>query len=166
LPGGFTFTDVAKSSYVIGSADECDVILRDPSVEPLHCGVILERGSVMVWDLGAQSGIKLNGSPVTQDMLKVGDVMTLGNLDIRVRFQLRRPNIKPKVASLTPVPNAAPVISPTGTAILPKIGPPPSKEIPKGAITYEKVTRQLKKAGKGLPFLSKLSSLFGAKKPK
>jgi hypothetical protein len=163
LPGGFTFADAAKSSYVIGSSEDCDVILRNPTIDPLHCGVILERGSVLIWDLGAQSGVKLNGNPVTQDILKVGDVMTLGALDLRVRFQLRRPNIKPKTVSV-PDPNAR-TITPTGTMSMPKIGPP-SKEIPKGAITYEKVSRQLKQRGKGIPFLEKLASLFGAKKNK
>jgi len=163
LPGGFTFSDATKSSYVIGSADDCDVVLHDPTVDPLHCGVILEKGSVLIWDLGAQSGVKVNGHSVTQDILKVGDVMTLGALELRVRFQLRRPTIKPK-----PVPVGAPkaaTASPTGTMALPKIGPP-SKEIPKGAITYEKVARQLKQSGKGTPFLEKLGSLFGPKKPK
>jgi hypothetical protein len=161
LPEGFTFSDAAKSSYVIGSGEECDVVLRHPSVDPLHCGVILERGSVLIWDLGAQSGIKVNGAPVTQDILKVGDVMTLGTVDLHVRFQLRRPNIKPKPVP-APDPNAA-VIRPSGTMPLPKIGP---KEIPKGPITFEKVSRQLKKEGKGEPFFAKLASLFGAKKRK
>jgi len=161
LPGGFTFSDATKSSYVIGSSADCDVVLRSPTVDPLHCGVILERGSVLIWDLGAQSGIRVNGNPVTQDILKVGDVMTLGALDLRVRFQLRRPTIKPKPAPV-PDPKAK---TPTGTALLPKAGPP-SKEVPKGPITYEKVSRQLRQQGKGIPFLEKLSSLFGAKKPK
>ncbi len=161
LPGGFTFADAAKSSYVIGSSDDCDVILRNPTVDPLHCGVILEKGCVLIWDLGAQSGVKINGNPVTQDTLKVGDVMTLGAVDLRVRFQLRRPTIKPKTVPV-PDPNAAPS---TGTKPLPTIGPP-SKEIPKGAITYDKVSRQLKQRTKGIPFLEKLASLFGAKKNK
>jgi hypothetical protein len=163
LPGGFTFSDVAKSSYVIGSSEDCDVVLRNPSVDPLHCGVILEKGSVLIWDLGAQSGVKLNGAPVTEDILKVGDVMTLGALELRVRFQLRRPTIKPKPVP-PPDPNA-PVIKPTGTMPMPKIAPP-SKEILKGAITYEKVSRQLRQKGKASPFLAKLASLFGAKNRK
>lgn len=161
LPGGFTFTDATKSSYVIGRAEDCDVVLRNPSIDPLHCGVILERGSVLIWDLGAQSGVKVNGQPVTQDILKVGDVMTLGTLDLRVRFQLRRPTIKPKTVPITD-PKA---VKPGATMPLPIAGPP-SKEIPKGAITYDKVARQLKQSGKGKPFLEKLSSLFGAKKSK
>jgi len=171
LPGGFTFSDATKSSYVIGSSEDCDVVLRNPSVDPLHCGVILERGSVLIWDLGAQSGIKLNGHPVTQDILKVGDVMTLGTLELRVRFQLRRPTIKPKPLA-PPDPNAKPgaatasgPATTTGTLPLPTMGPP-SKEIPKGPITYEKVAKQLKQSGKGIPFLTKLTTLFGAKKPK
>ena len=172
LPDGFTFTDTNKSSYVIGSSDDCDVILRDPSIDPLHCGMILERGSVLIWDLGAQSGVKLNGHPVAQDILKVGDVMTLGNLELRVRFQLRRPTIKIKPA--VPDPNAKPGAdpakgvspTPTGTIPLPKVAAltQTGKMVPKGAITYDKVARQLKKSGKGVPFLAKLSSLFGGKK--
>jgi hypothetical protein len=166
LPGGFTFADATKSSYVIGSSEDCDVVLRNPTIDPLHCGVILEKGSVLIWDLGAQSGVKVNGHPVTQDILKVGDVMTLGALELRVRFQLRRPRIKPKTVPL-PDPNApAAVIRPTGTMPMPKIGSMSStgKLVPKGAITYDKVARQLKQRGKGIPFLEKLSSLFGAKK--
>jgi len=156
LPNGFTFTDSAKSSYVIGSGEDCDVILRHPSIDPLHCGVILERGSVMIWDLGSQSGVKLNKVPITQDILKVGDVMTLGALDLYVRFLLRRPNInRPKTVPLPPAPTGM-----TGTTLMPK---PPSKEIPKGPITYDKVSKQLKDSGKGKPFLAKLGSLFGSK---
>ncbi len=162
LPDGFIFSDSTKSSYVIVSGDECDVILRHPTIDPLHCGVILEKGSVMIWDLGAQSGVKLNGQPVTQDVLKVGDVMTLGLIDLRVRFQIRRPTIKVAPGTTPPKP-PEPTLTPTGTTILPKVVTP-SKEIPKGAITYDKVVKQLKRRGEGLPFLSKLSSLFGTKK--
>jgi hypothetical protein len=169
LPGGFTFTDATKSSYVIGSSEDCDVVLRNPSVDPLHCGVILEKGSVFIWDLGAQSGVKVNGHPVTQDTLKVGDVMTLGALELRVRFQLRRPTIKLKPApAVDPKASkgATAAIPPTGTMPMPNIGSMSStgKLVPKGAITYDKVVRQLKQRGKGIPFLEKLSSLFGSKK--
>ena len=175
LPGGFTFTDATKSSYVIGSSDDCDVILHNSTVDPLHCGVILERGSVLIWDLGAQSGVKVNGQPVTQDLLKVGDVMTLGTLDLRVRFQLRRPNIKPKTTPLsagagtTQVPGAAasPLASATATVPMPKLdGPSTAKIVPKGPITYDKVVKQLKTRGTGGSFIEKLGSLFGAKKKK
>jgi hypothetical protein len=167
LPGGFTFADATKSSYVIGSSEDADVVLKNSSVDPLHCGVILERGSVLIWDLGAQSGIKLNSNPVTQDILKVGDKMTLGTLDLRVRFQLRRPNIKPKTAPMpegATAPAAVAKVSPTGTAQLPKAVPPPSKEVPKGAITFAKVEKELRKTGGGNSFLDKLGSLFGKKK--
>ena len=174
LPGGFTFSDATKSSYVIGSSEDCDVVLRNPSIDPLHCGVILERGSVLVWDLGAQSGIKLNGKSVTEDTLKVGDVMRLGDLELRVRFQLRRPNLKPKTGAVadpkaiaigeaaTPKVAAGPVTA-TGTLPMPKLGSP-MKDMPKGPITYDKVAKQLKSRTAGKPFLEKLSSLFGGKK--
>ena len=149
LPDGFVFSDRTKPSYVIGSSDDCDVILRHPSVDALHCGVILENGKVNVWDLGSQAGVRLNGQPVEQGTLKVGDVMSLGAVDLQVSFNLRRPNINR--APTTALPNVS----------APRTGPPP-KEIPKGAITYAKVSKSLKN-DKGNAFLGKLGSLFGPK---
>jgi len=169
LPGGFTFADANKSSYVIGSSPDADVVLKNSSVDPLHCGVILERGSVLIWDLGAHSGVKLNGTPVAQDILKVGDKMTLGTLELRVRFQIRRPTIKPKAPPVTgATPGATPggtaAMPPTGTVPMPRITTPISKEVPKGPITFAKVEKELRKTGGGASFLDKLGSLFGKKK--
>jgi hypothetical protein len=166
LRDGFTLSDTAKNSYVIGSSEDCDVVLRHPTVDPLHCGVILEKGSVLIWDLGSNAGVKINGVLVTQDILKVGDVMTLGAVDLHVRFQLRRPNINRPATAPTPAgapAAAAPAaLAPTGTMPMPKMGPPP-KAMPSGAITYEKVSKQLKGNTKATPFLKKLGSLFGGK---
>jgi hypothetical protein len=182
LPGGFIFSDAAKSSYVIGSSDDADVVLRNTTVDPLHCGIILERGSVLVWDLGAASGVKLNGQAVTQDILKVGDVMSLGALDLRVRFQLRRPTLKLKQPAAPTATGKAsgqtgPVVKPSRTTSipsiagdkpatepLPKLSGPPAKDFVKGAITYDKVQKQLRKNAQGASFLDKLGSIFGKKK--
>jgi hypothetical protein len=149
LPNGFAFSSKDKPSYVIGSSEECDVVLRHPSIDPMHCGVILENGSVHIWDLGAQSGLHLNGQPVEQGMLRVGDVLTLGAVELQVRFHLRRPTINRPLT--VPLPN------------LSKHSGPPPKEIPKGAITYEKVSKALRNSDKGKPFLTKLGSMFGGK---
>jgi hypothetical protein len=152
LPNGFTFADREKPSYVIGSGEDCDVVLRHPSVDPMHCGVILENGSVYVWDLGAQAGIRLNGAPLEQGMLRVGDILTLGAIDLQVRFQLRRPNINRPLTVPLPALSARPG--------------PPSKEVPKGPITYEKVSKALRSGDKGKPLFGKLGSLFGGGKDK
>jgi hypothetical protein len=152
LPNGFTFSDREKPSYVIGSGEDCDVVLRHPSVDPMHCGVILENGSVYVWDLGAQAGIRLNGAPLEQGMLRVGDILTLGAIDLQVRFQLRRPNINRPLTVPLPALSSRPG--------------PPSKEVPKGPITYEKVSKALRSGDKGKPLFGKLGSLFGGNKDK
>jgi hypothetical protein len=169
LPGGFTFADSSKSSYVIGSSPDADVVIKNSTVEPLHCGVILERGSVLIWDLGAASGVKLNGNGVAQDILKVGDKMLLGNVELRVRFSIRRPTIRPKtttgpVAGVGPTASTTMAIPPTGTVPLPRTTVPLSKEVPKGPITFAKVEKELRKTSGGASFLDKLGSLFGKKK--
>jgi len=161
LPEGFIFSDAAKSSYVIGSSEECDIILQHPSVDALHCGLILENGSLHIWDLGAQSGVKLNDAPVSEDILKVGDVMTLGEVDIRVRFNLKRPTLRAKT------PAAVGAVAPTTLpqTVTKTIGMPSIAKL-RGPITYDKISKHLKNREKGKPFLNKLGSLFGAKKTK
>ncbi len=163
------FSDASKNSFVIGSSEDCDVVLRHPSVDPLHCGVILERGSVLVWDLGAQSGIKVKRRPVEQDILKVGrrdDARAWWNCAFAFSCAGRR---------------SSPRSPPRSTRMRRSRWPPPArfrrpapcpcrrsarlrKVIPKGPITYEKVAKQLRQTGKGIPFLEKLGSLFGKKK--
>ena len=166
LPEGFTLSDASKSSSVIGRAEDCEVVLRHPTVDPLHCGVILEKGSVLIWDLGANSGVKINGAPVTQDILKVGDVMSLGAVDLYVRFLLRRPNMNRPKAVPVAGSNTVPATG-FNTTPLPVLGTgPPSKVIPKGPITYDKVSRQLKEGDKPKSLLAKLFALFSAKKNK
>ena len=154
LPESFILSDVNKNSYVIGSSDDCDVILRHHTVDPLHCGMILERGSVQIWDLGSNAGVKLNGTPVSQEILKVGDLMTLGALDLQVRFLLRRPNI-PRKEPLSQKGN-------TSTMPMPKIAT--TQRMPKGAITFDRATNKLRDTGQAEPFLKKLGSLFGPRK--
>lgn len=166
LPDGFTLSDASKSSYVIGSGEDCDVVLRHPTIDPLHCGVILEKGSVLIWDLGANSGVKINGTLVTQDILRVGDVMTLGAVNLYVRFLLRRPSMnRPKAVPVTGSSTVPAAGFNTTPLPLPRTGPP-SKIIPKGPITYAKVSRQLKHGDKPKSVWAKLFSLFSAKKNK
>jgi hypothetical protein len=158
LPGGFILSDATKNSFVIGSAPDVDVVLFHASVEPQHCGLILERGSVLVWDLGAQSGVKINGLPIAQQVLRVGDNMTLGSVDVRVRFQIRRPTIK-----ITRPADADAPKTPAGTEAA-KVTAPLSKEVPKGPITFAKVEKELKKSSSGTSLFNKLGSIFGKKK--
>ncbi len=161
LPGGFVFSDTSKSSYVIGSSDECDIVLSHPSIDPLHCGVILENGSVCVWDLGAQAGVKINTVAVSEATLKVGDTMNLGALELRVRFNLRRPTLKAKET----LPEGLKAVVPLPTSVTQTVGMPSVSKF-RGPITYDKISDHLKNRKKGQPFLNKLGTLFGAKKSK
>lgn len=160
LPGGFIFADATKASYVLGSSEDCDVVLLHPSIDPLHCGIILENGSIYVWDLGGQAGIKLNDIPIAEGVLKVGDVMTLGALEIRVKFSLKRPTLRATAATTSKT--KAPPVPETATRT---VGMPSIAKF-RGPITYTKISDHLKHRQKGQPFLNKLGTLFGAKKPK
>jgi hypothetical protein len=160
LTGGFVFEDATKASYVIGSSEDCDAVLLHPSIDPLHCGIILENGAIHVWDLGGQAGIRLNDVPIAEGVLKVGDVMTLGALEIRVRFGLKRPALR-----ATPFPAGLKAPTPLPTSVTQTVGMPSIAKF-RGPITYNKISDHLKHRKKGEPFLNKLGTLLGAKKSK
>ena len=146
LPGGFTFSDATKSSYVIGSSEDCDVVLDNPTVDPLHCGVILEHGSVLIWDLGAQSGVKINGNPVD-----AGHAQGRRRDDAGRRWicasasRLRRPTIKPKPTGRRRPRSrrADPAIRPPARCPCRRSPRRPRRKCPRAPITYDKVAKQL-----------------------
>ena len=100
---------------------------------------------------GTSARSRASGStawPIEQGLLRVGDVLTLGAVDLQVRFNLRRPTINRPLT--VPLP-----------ALSARTGPPP-KEIPKGPITYEKVSKSLRNSDKGKPLFGKLRLVCSA----
>lgn len=69
----------------IGRLDTCDVALDDPSVSRRHAEV---RGQGAVWlvvDAGSSNGTKVNGLPITEHRLVDGDVVRVGDQELRFR---------------------------------------------------------------------------------
>ena len=130
------------------------MVLRHPSVDPMHCGVILENGSVYVWDLGAQAGIRLNGAPIEQGMLRVGDVLTLGAVDLQ--------RAVPACAGRTSTarsPCRCPLLSAAHR-------PAARRKCPRARSPTRRFPRRCASRTRASRFFGKLGSLFGGNKDK
>lgn len=53
----------------LGSASDCDLRLRHPSIEPRHARLLARRGRVVLVDLGAARGVRLGGRVVRAPVL-------------------------------------------------------------------------------------------------
>ncbi len=71
----------------IGSADECDLVLRDPSVSRRHCRVFLEAGRFVVRDEGSKNGTFVDDVPIREAFLLPGARLRLGS--VVLRFETR-----------------------------------------------------------------------------
>jgi hypothetical protein len=76
----------AQGRWVLGRGAGCDILLAgDDSVSRRHAEIAVRAGECRVRDLGSYNGTLLNGSPVARARVKRGDVLTLGETEIRVR---------------------------------------------------------------------------------
>lgn len=123
-PGGpqtFRFEGKVQSGCVIGSADDCEFIIREPSIEPLHCSLMIHDDYVEIWDLGTAEKTQVNGTVVEQAVLTSGDILLLGDVELRFTLRIRRKLGGARNSSEQTIPS--PTIK-------------PGKIIPKTAISY------------------------------
>jgi len=80
-------------SIVLGSSSDCDVQLDDAGVSSRHAEIRLVDGkSLLLKDLGSQTGTLLNGEPVTEILLGSGDEIRIGTC----RWMLQAPGLRPE----------------------------------------------------------------------
>ena len=68
-PGGLT----------IGRADDNDLVARDVLVSRHHGRIAGRRATLVYEDLGSTNGSRVNGEPVTEVVLGIGDRLEVGD---------------------------------------------------------------------------------------
>jgi predicted component of type VI protein secretion system len=75
-----------KGRWVLGRGSACDVRLdRDDSISRRHAEIAVRAGQCLVRDLGSCNGTLLNGRFVQRARLRRGDILLLGETEIRLR---------------------------------------------------------------------------------
>ncbi len=85
--GGFTGERAyrfQKNRLVIGSVESADVRVVGDGVSPIHAVVeVDEAGSATVFDLASETGVFVNGTKTVTQVIKPGDVITVGLYTLR-----------------------------------------------------------------------------------
>jgi len=82
----------------------------EPSVSGRHCEILLRGNEVVVRDLKSTNGTFIQGERITEAILKLGQILRLGRVDLRLKVS-------------TPVASPAPVPAPTNLS-----SPAPSRK--------------------------------------
>jgi hypothetical protein len=73
---------LAGERLTIGRSRECELVVEDANVSRRHAEIRKTIEGWMVVDLGSTNGVKVNGKRVQEEVLRPGDKITLGLVDL------------------------------------------------------------------------------------
>lgn len=77
----------------LGRAEDNELSLPEPSISSRHCVFILSGADVMVRDLNSSNGTYVNGEQISETLLRPGDNIQVGIIDIKFVPGVRRPKL-------------------------------------------------------------------------
>ena len=98
--------ELSVNSTTVGRAEGNLFQIIEPSVSGRHCEILLRGNEVVVRDLKSTNGTFIQGERITEAILKPGQVLRLGRVDLRLQV-------------------SAPVASPASGAPAPSVPKPP-----------------------------------------
>ena len=69
---------VKKATNVVGREETCDVYVESGQVSRKHCLLQVTERGLLVRDLESTNGTFVNGTPMTEGYINVGDRLSLG----------------------------------------------------------------------------------------
>jgi pSer/pThr/pTyr-binding forkhead associated (FHA) protein len=93
----------------IGRVEDNTFQIAEPSISSHHCEILLRGSDVLVKDLNSTNGTFINGEKVSESVLKPGQVLRLGQIEIRLEDGATS-------GPITPAAVAAPAPAGAGTA--------------------------------------------------
>ena len=83
---------VTDKSFTIGGANDNQLVIDDPTVDPHHAKIIYANSQFLLQDLGGQEGIFVNDQRVTQKTIHNGDKIKIGGVELEVLDPTRPEN--------------------------------------------------------------------------
>ena len=75
----------------LGSSAACELTLADPEVRPQHCVLRCSRGQVALVVTNAAAKVYVKGDAVREKTLRQGDLVRVGDTEIRVHIDGKDP---------------------------------------------------------------------------
>jgi pSer/pThr/pTyr-binding forkhead associated (FHA) protein len=71
----------------IGRVEDNTFPITDPSVSSHHCEVHLQSGEILIRDLNSTNGSFINGEKITEKILKPGQILRLGQVELKLEVE-------------------------------------------------------------------------------
>src|SRR5580698_1862831 len=76
--------DLAGERTTVGRVEDNAFQIAEPSVSSHHCEILLRGSDIVVKDLGSTNGSFINGEKITEGILKPGQTLRLGNIELKL----------------------------------------------------------------------------------
>jgi len=110
--------ELTAERTTVGRVEENAFQIAEPSVSSRHAEILLRGSDIVVKDLGSTNGTFINGEKITEAVLKPGQTLRFGNVDLKLDVPgapaapAPAPSAPP--AAAPPAPKKEPVKAPTG----------------------------------------------------
>jgi pSer/pThr/pTyr-binding forkhead associated (FHA) protein len=143
----------------IGRVEDNTFQIADPSVSSHHCEAHLRGGEVLIRDLNSTNGTYINGAQITEGVLKPGQTLRLGQIELKLEAEGSAPAAAAPTAPVTQAAPAAPSAPPAPAA-------PPRKSVDATMVMPRGVSLSELESGGRKPGLDTTSSVFSKKRNK
>lgn len=86
--------ELKAEKTTIGRVEDNVFQIAEPSVSSHHCEVLLQGNDVLVKDLNSTNGTFINGQKVSESPLKPGQILRLGQIEMRLETDTPAPGPK------------------------------------------------------------------------
>ena len=76
--------ELKAEKTTIGRVEDNTFQIAEPSVSSHHCEVVLKGNEVLVRDLNSTNGTFINGEKITESIIKPGQILRLGQIEMRL----------------------------------------------------------------------------------
>ena len=99
----------------VGRVEDNIFQIAEPSVSSHHCEILLRGNDVVVRDLNSTNGTFINGEKIIESPLKPGQILRLGQIEMRLETGEGGAPVPSGAAASTPTPSPSPAPAPSGT---------------------------------------------------
>jgi pSer/pThr/pTyr-binding forkhead associated (FHA) protein len=98
----------------VGRVEDNIFQIAEPSVSSHHCEILLRGNDVIVRDLNSTNGTFINGEKVIESPLKPGQILRLGQIEMRLETGEGGAPVPSGAAASAPAPSPSPAPAPSG----------------------------------------------------
>ena len=103
--------ELKVDSTTVGRVEDNAFQIADPSVSSHHCEILLKGADVVIRDLNSTNGSFINGERITESVLKPGQTLRLGQIELRIDDGSPMPAPSPSKPASASAPAPAPASS-------------------------------------------------------